>query len=59
MPISFSQEAEPIQKLSCLEKKVTTMQGQLAQLVLAVLQERPLRYDQQIMALELAAGFLR
>ena len=43
LPTSFPQEVDLIQKLSCLETKVTTMQEQLVQLALALLHERELR----------------
>ena len=52
LPTSFPQEVDLIQKLSCLETKVTTMQEQLVQLALALLHERELRYEQRLHALE-------
>jgi hypothetical protein len=49
---SFPQEADLIQKLSCLERSVTAMQEQLAQLALELLHERELRYERRLLALE-------
>jgi hypothetical protein len=45
-------EADLIQKLSCLETKVVTLQEQLAQLALALLQEREQSVERRITALE-------
>ncbi len=52
LPTSFSQEADLIQKLSCLETQVSTMQQHLAQLALELLQERTWRYEQRLQTLE-------
>ncbi|HZR41707.1 MAG TPA: hypothetical protein VFB12_16420 [Ktedonobacteraceae bacterium] len=49
---SSPSEADLIQKLSCLETKVMTLQEQLAQLALALLQERERVVEQRITALE-------
>jgi hypothetical protein len=49
---SCPQEADLIQKLSCLETKVVTLQEQLAQLALALLQERERASERRISALE-------
>ncbi len=48
----FPQEADLIQKLSSLETKVLTLQEQLAQLALALLQERDRNVERRITALE-------
>lgn len=45
-------EGDVIQKLSCLETKVATLQEQIAQLALALLQERERVVEQRITALE-------
>lgn len=52
LPTTFSQEGDLIQKLSCLETKVITMQEQLAQLALALLQERERSVERRLSALE-------
>jgi len=52
LPHAFSQEADLTQKFFFLERSVTTMQEQLTQLALAVLQERSERSEQRITALE-------
>jgi hypothetical protein len=52
LPSSFLQAADLIQRLSCLETQVSTMQQQLAQLALELLQERTLRYEQRLHTLE-------
>ena len=52
LPTTFSQEVDLIQKLSCLETKVITMQEQLAQLALALLQERERSVERRLSALE-------
>jgi hypothetical protein len=52
LPPSLSQEADLRKHLSCLEKSVTSMQEQLAQLALELLQERSLRYECRLSALE-------
>ncbi len=52
-------QADLIQKLSCLETKVVTLQEQLAQLALALLQERERSVERRISALETTtAGLL-
>jgi hypothetical protein len=51
-PPPVSEEADLRKKLSCLERSVTTMQEQLAQLALELLQERSLRYERRLSALE-------
>src|SRR6266568_7416405 len=45
-------EADLIQKLSCLEAKIVILQEQLAQLALALLQERERTVEHRIAALE-------
>ncbi len=45
-------ETDLLTKLSHLETQVTTMQQQLAQLALELLQERTLRYEQRLQTLE-------
>jgi hypothetical protein len=45
-------EADLIQKLSCLETKVVTLQEQLAQLALVLLQERERSVEQRLTVLE-------
>jgi hypothetical protein len=52
LPPSVPEEADLRKKLSCLEKSVTSMQEQLAQLALELLQERSLRYEHRLSALE-------
>ena len=49
---AFPPEADLTHKLFFLERSVTTMQEQLTQLALAVLQERSERFEQRITALE-------
>ncbi len=51
-PPAFPQEVNLTQKLFFLERSVTTMQEQLTQLALTVLQERSERPEQRITALE-------
>lgn len=51
-PSIRADEPDLIQKLSCLETKVTTLQEQIAQLALALLQERERVVEQRITALE-------
>ena len=52
LPTSMSEEADLIKKLAALETQVTSMQEQLAQLALALLRERELRYEQRLSTLE-------
>jgi len=52
LPPSVSPEADLRKQLSCLERSVTSMQEQLAQLALELLQERSLRYERRLSALE-------
>jgi hypothetical protein len=52
LPTSVSPEADLRKQLACLEKSVTSMQEQLAQLALELLQERSLRYEHRLSALE-------
>jgi hypothetical protein len=52
LPSSVSEEVDLRKKLSCLERSVTSMQEQLAQLALQLLQERSLRYERRLSALE-------
>jgi hypothetical protein len=52
LPPSMSEEADLRKQLSCLERSVTSMQEQLAQLALELLQERSLRYERRLSALE-------
>jgi len=52
LPPCVAEETELRKQLSCLEAKMSTMQEQLAQLALAVLHERELRYEQRLRALE-------
>lgn len=52
LPTTFVQAADPLQRLSCLETQVSTLQQQLAQLTLELLQERTLRYEQRLHTLE-------
>lgn len=52
LPPSVSDEADLRKQLSCLERSVTSMQEQLAQLALELLQERSLRSERRLSALE-------
>jgi len=52
LPPPMSEEADFRKKLSCLERSITSMQEQLAQLALGLLQERSLRYERRLSALE-------
>jgi DNA-binding transcriptional MerR regulator len=52
LPFPSAPEADLIQKLSCLETKIVTLQEQLAQLALALLQERERSVEHRITALE-------
>jgi hypothetical protein len=52
LPTSVSPEADLRKQLTYLEKSVTSMQEQLAQLALELLQERSLRYEHRLSALE-------
>jgi hypothetical protein len=52
LPPSVSEEADLRKRLSCLERSVTTMQEQLAQLALELLQARSLRSERRLSALE-------
>jgi hypothetical protein len=52
LPTSFPQEADLNRKLVCLETQVATMQHHLTQLALELLQERELRYERRLQALE-------
>ena len=52
LPTSVSPEADLRKQLACLEKSVTSMQEHLAQLALELLQERSLRYEHRLSALE-------
>jgi hypothetical protein len=52
LPTSVSPEADLRKQLACLEKSMTSMQEQLAQLALALLQERSLRDEHRLSALE-------
>jgi hypothetical protein len=52
LPPSFPQEAELLQKLSCLETRVATLSDQLAQLALSLLQERDRTLERRVSALE-------
>lgn len=52
LPTTVSPEADLRKQLACLEKSVTSMQEQLAQLALELLQERSLRYEHRLSALE-------
>jgi hypothetical protein len=54
LPPSVPEEADLRKRLSCLERSVTSMQEQLAQLALELLQERSLRYERRLSALEAA-----
>ncbi len=52
LPALCVSEADLIQKLSCLETKVVTLQDQLAQLALALLQERERSVEHRLTVLE-------
>ena len=52
LPPSVSEEADLRKQLSCLERSVTSMQEQLAQLALELLQERSSCYERRLSALE-------
>lgn len=52
-------QADLLQKLSCLETKVVTLQEHLAQLALALLQERERSVERRISALETTTAALR
>jgi hypothetical protein len=52
LPISHMHEADQIQRLASLETRVLTLQEQLAQLTLALLQERERSVEQRLTALE-------
>ena len=52
LPPSVSEEADLHKQLSCLERSVTSLQEQLAQLALELLQERSLRYERRLSTLE-------
>jgi hypothetical protein len=52
LPAHSVSEADLIQKLSCLETKIVTLQEQLAQLALALLQERERSVEHRIANLE-------
>jgi DNA-binding transcriptional MerR regulator len=52
LPALCVSEADLIQKLLCLETKVVTLQEQLAQLALVLLQERERSVEQRLTALE-------
>jgi hypothetical protein len=52
LPAPSTSEADLIQKLLCLETKVTTLQEQIAQLALALLKERERSVEQRMTALE-------
>ena len=52
LPTPVSPEADLRKQLACLEKSVTSMQEHLAQLALELLQERSLRYEHRLSALE-------
>jgi hypothetical protein len=52
LPISHMHEADQIQRLASLEIKVLTLQEQMAQLTLALLQERERSVEQRLTALE-------
>jgi hypothetical protein len=51
-PLSCMQEADPIQRLACLETRMLTLQEQMAQLTLALLQERERSVEHRLAALE-------
>jgi hypothetical protein len=52
LPAPYAPEADLIQKLICLETKVVTLQEQLAQLALTLLQERERSVEQRLTVLE-------
>ncbi|MFL5706030.1 MAG: hypothetical protein ACJ8AG_24865 [Ktedonobacteraceae bacterium] len=52
LPMFFSQETELIQRLLSLETRVVTLQEQLAQLALTLLQERERSFERRITVLE-------
>ncbi len=52
LPPLVSEEADLRTQLSCLERSVTSMQEQLAKLAMELLQERSLRYEHRLSALE-------
>ncbi len=52
LPISHLPEADQVQRLASLEIKVLTLQEQMAQLTLALLQERERSVEQRLTALE-------
>jgi hypothetical protein len=52
MPAPCAPEVDLIEKLSCLETKIVTLQEQLAQVALALLQERERTVEHRIAALE-------
>lgn len=52
LPVPSTPETDLIQKLVCLETKVVTLQEQLAQLALALLQERDRNVERRLSALE-------
>jgi len=52
LPACGSEETDLRKQLSCLEAKLSTMQEQLAQLALELLQERSQRYERRLSALE-------
>jgi hypothetical protein len=52
MPASSSDEVDLIQKVAALETKLVTLQEQIAQLALALLQERERTLEQRVVALE-------
>jgi hypothetical protein len=52
LPPSVSEEADLRKQLSCLERSMTSMQEQLAQFALELLQERSLRFERRLSALE-------
>jgi hypothetical protein len=51
-PCSHMREADQIQRLACLETRMLTLQEQMAQLTLALLQERERSVEQRLTALE-------
>jgi hypothetical protein len=52
LPAPYAPEADLIQKLACLETKVVTLQEQLAQLALTLLQERERSVEHRLTVLE-------
>jgi hypothetical protein len=52
LPIPYAPETDLIQKLSCLETRVATLSEHLAQLALALLQERDRTVERRLTALE-------